>query len=510
MASQQQQQNILSVLDQIPTVMLQALVAGGFITQDQLTPALAHLKGVPSADPTPVAAVSKKQRKAKDPNAPKRPPSAFFLFTKRYRTTEAEAIKGMKASDVSKLAGAAWQKIKGTEAAVPFDTEAARLKEAAAAAKEAVKVVAPVRADAQPAAAELAAEVAPGWDDYGADTEPEDAPGTPVQKPKSPKAPKAPKAKLVVVKETPVTPEQKPKSPKAPDAPKKVRKPKMTDEEKEAKKAAKLAEKLAAKLAAQPTVPSISLPYMGATDGCCHGIRKNHGLYTQCPKAPKGEVPYPDFCKSCAAQTLKNASGLPNCGTIATRGNPDWRAPSGAQPVTYMSFLQKEGNHAHVLADRSIAETEAAKFGWTIPAEEWVETSRRQGRPKAAKTAVVTDSSASESDEEAGHDMVAKLVAEAKASKIELGKPMPAAVDPTPTTASDLEDDDDFSDEPPLDVSPFTFEGVEYLIDKQSNEIYCTHTHDVVGRYHAAGGSDGAASKSYIEFINAESDNDDE
>ena len=132
----------------------------------------------------------------------------------------------------------------------------------------------------------------------------------------------------------------------------------------------------------------IPLPFLGATPGSCEGIRNNHGLYTQCQKVPTDGK----FCKTCALQATKNAHGMPNSGTIDGRELPTWRPPSGQQPVTYASFLQKDGNLAHVLADHSIAEEEAAKFGRTIPDEQWVLGPRRQGRPKVTKSAVVTDS----------------------------------------------------------------------------------------------------------------------
>jgi hypothetical protein len=63
-----------------------------------------------------------KTKKVKDPNAPKRPPTAFFLFSKQFREQNADSIKGKKASHVAKMAGAAWSLIKDTDAATPFRT----------------------------------------------------------------------------------------------------------------------------------------------------------------------------------------------------------------------------------------------------------------------------------------------------------------------------------------------------------------------------------------------------
>ena len=183
-----------------------------------------------------------------------------------------------------------------------------------------------------------------------------------------------------------------------------------------------------------------------------------------------------------------------------------WRAPSGQQPVTYAAFLQKDADLAHVLADHSVADTEAAKFGWTIPAAQWEQTPRRQGRPKASKTAVVTDSDGSETEPTNATDLVAKLVAEAQSSKPEL-QPV-VAIAPV-AKCQTIEPDDltpeVFEDETPLKVTPFTFEGTEYLIDKSSMDLYCNLTHEQIGIFHEKT----ASSEAFIEFVDMSSDSED-
>ena len=421
-----QHTSLLNFFDESNASLVKALAAKyGFDAAD----AMSHLKGI---DASPVPTKAKKGKKAKDPNAPKRSPTAFFLFSKQYREEHAAEITGMKASEVAKLAGAAWSEVKDTEAAQSFHTEAAELKVAAAAARERYES----ERESTPEPAQEAA-----------------APATPDQ-PTAPVEPKAPK-----------------KAPK--------------------KKAAKKE---------KPAVPELPLPFLGAIDGCCHGIRNNHGLYTQCTKVPGKDCG--NFCKTCFTQAQKNQHGLPNCGTIEGRGEAGWRAPNGQQPVTYMTFLQKSGNHQAIIDDHAVADAEAAKFGWTIPAAQWEAKARRSGRPKAAKTAVVTDSSASETESPApAADLIQKLVAEAQAEQVEVGAPvvqeMPA-VDLTATvTEADLmasvsepasnpaeayeQETDDEADEPPLKVSPFTFDGVAYLLDKATNDIYCSVTHEKIG-----------------------------
>ena len=63
--------------------------------------------------------------------------------------------------------------------------------------------------------------------------------------------------------------------------------------------------------------PKIPIPFYGhVIESWCYGIKKNHGLYTQCPKIKsKGEI----YCKICAKQSMNNASGKPNCGNIRDR-----------------------------------------------------------------------------------------------------------------------------------------------------------------------------------------------
>jgi len=70
------------------------------------------------------------EKKSKGLNAPKRAPSAFFLFSKHYRTENADDIAGKKGSEVAKMAGKAWTEIKETNASKPFYDEATKLKAA--------------------------------------------------------------------------------------------------------------------------------------------------------------------------------------------------------------------------------------------------------------------------------------------------------------------------------------------------------------------------------------------
>ena len=72
---------------------------------------------------------AKKGRLAKkDPNKPKRPPSAFFVFLEEFRTTFKKANPNVKAvSAVGKAGGEKWKSLSPAEKA-PYEARAAKRK----------------------------------------------------------------------------------------------------------------------------------------------------------------------------------------------------------------------------------------------------------------------------------------------------------------------------------------------------------------------------------------------
>ncbi|KAK5936414.1 hypothetical protein CgunFtcFv8_027727 [Champsocephalus gunnari] len=67
-------------------------------------------------------------KKKKDPNAPKRPPSAFFVFCSDHRGKIKEEHPGITIGDIAKKLGELW----GTQTPkdkIPFEARAAKLKE---------------------------------------------------------------------------------------------------------------------------------------------------------------------------------------------------------------------------------------------------------------------------------------------------------------------------------------------------------------------------------------------
>ncbi|CAN9510046.1 unnamed protein product [Ophioblennius macclurei] len=71
---------------------------------------------------------SKKTKKKKDPNAPKRPPSAFFVFCSEFRPKVKEDNPGISIGDIAKKLGEHWSTL-GAKEKAPYEAKAAKLKE---------------------------------------------------------------------------------------------------------------------------------------------------------------------------------------------------------------------------------------------------------------------------------------------------------------------------------------------------------------------------------------------
>lgn len=154
------------------------------------------------------------------------------------------------------------------------------------------------------------------------------------------------------------------------------------------KPAVKKERKPAAPKKAKKVVPSLPLPFTGViNESDCHGIRLNHSLHTQCTNdRPKDG----DYCKTCAKQSAKNASGKPNYGDIRDRLECpllEFRDPKGKQTLPYINVVEK------LKLDMETVKAEAAKFGVVIPEEHMVKRDSRRGRPKKEDTDVSDTSS---------------------------------------------------------------------------------------------------------------------
>jgi len=154
------------------------------------------------------------------------------------------------------------------------------------------------------------------------------------------------------------------------------------------------------------------MPFNGdKKEGCCNGIVKNHGLYTQCTKKVKSE-----YCKGCEDKPY---------GTIFDRLKVDlyeYKDPKGKSPKRYTEVLKK------LKISKETIEEESKRLNITIAPihlEEVVEQVKR-GRPKSEKK--VKESTGKkgrpkkekkqvEVNNEEEEDLFATLIANANANK---------------------------------------------------------------------------------------------
>jgi hypothetical protein len=168
-------------------------------------------------------------------------------------------------------------------------------------------------------------------------------------------------------------------------------------------------------------VPSIPLPFCGkAVEGWCKAIVKNNKLYTQCTNTANGLL-----CNKCTKISEKEGT-LP-FGNISSRIECDpmsYKDPKGNAPVLYSTIMAK------LNITREEAENEAAKFGLTIPEEQFAVVEKTRGRPKKELIDEKSDDEKSEkkkargrpkkdkpmkaSSNKAGDDIIATLLMQAK------------------------------------------------------------------------------------------------
>jgi hypothetical protein len=128
--------------------------------------------------------------------------------------------------------------------------------------------------------------------------------------------------------------------------------------------------------------PNILLPFDGTKkEGCCNGVVKNHGLYTQCTKKVDG------FCKSCESQPYGNIDERLNTGLY------EYKDPKGKSPKNYLEVLKKKNISKEeimtllsreniVIAEAHLVECqEKVKRGRPKKEKEPKESSGKKGRP---------------------------------------------------------------------------------------------------------------------------------
>lgn len=180
--------------------------------------------------------------------------------------------------------------------------------------------------------------------------------------------------------------------------------------------------------------PSVPLPFKGSIqEGCCSGLKQNHGLLTQCQNTCDTE-----YCKGCQKQCDKNASGKPDCGSVTDRmaaymSGLEFRDPKGRAPTAYAKVVQK------LKLTREQVESEAGKFNIVLEDSDFALPESKRGRPKKAVSD--TDSETSGEPKKRGRpkkaekpvevssteDLFASLISEVKASS---PRPAPANEEP--------------------------------------------------------------------------------
>jgi hypothetical protein len=143
-------------------------------------------------------------------------------------------------------------------------------------------------------------------------------------------------------------------------------------------KPSKHVEKKVAKAVAMP----FPLPFSGALkEECCHALRQNSGLYTQCANEKCESERY---CGQCSKQAEKSETGAPEYGTIESRmlvGLHDYVDSKGRKPVHYTKIMKKLN-----LTESQVMEL-ANKHGVRVDGSHFiapVDASKR-GRPKSEK-----------------------------------------------------------------------------------------------------------------------------
>ena len=131
-------------------------------------------------------------------------------------------------------------------------------------------------------------------------------------------------------------------------------------------------------------VREIPLPFEIAEINCCQGLTYNHRLFTQCPNK---RMENNELCYNCNFQCSKNASGLPDCGTVEQRmevGPYEFKDSKGRSPIRYYKFLEKMKVSPEKVSELKLI-VDPIHF-------EKVENPKKgAGRPKKSSEAIVTE-----------------------------------------------------------------------------------------------------------------------
>ena len=240
-------------------------------------------------------------------------------------------------------------------------------------------------------------------------------------------------------------------------------------------------------------IPEIPLPFCNKIiDGCCQGIRPNHGLFTQCTQKPQKNGVY---CKTCNKHAEENETNKPKNGNINDRvDKDDWRSPEGKSPSNYAKIMKK------LNITREKAEEEASKMGWTIAEKEFEEQKKKAGRPKSPATSDTDDEKPKRKrgrpakkekknivkQSNMGDSVIAEIMSKLNLDDDTSSETSNGGQEETKDGELDEENtsDDELSSQPDMmnavisdpeeipDCEEFEFNGVKFYKDKKTNELY--------------------------------------
>ena len=217
--------------------------------------------------------------------------------------------------------------------------------------------------------------------------------------------------------------------------------------------------------------PNIPLPWCGtAVDTWCHALHVNHNLFSQCTNPIDTCSDNQSYCTTCWSNYITKqsfrygtvedrAAAELECGnTVDFIYNPESDKAKKALP--YANVMTK---HSPPIT-REQAETEAARFGLTIPDEQFVPRVLKRGRP-SAKVIVTPIRSLSSNKRD---DVSPELNAE-----------FPIAHD---THNNYKNDNTQTNDDGDIDVEEFMFKNKQYYRGTD-NTIYCPQSSSAIGRW---------------------------
>jgi hypothetical protein len=208
--------------------------------------------------------------------------------------------------------------------------------------------------------------------------------------------------------------------------------------------------------------PNIPLPWCGQkVDAWCHALRVNHNLFSQCTNPIDLCKDNNSYCNTCwsnylVKNTFRYGTVEDRIATSDTCGNTvDFMYNNGTdkskKALPYANIMAK---HAPQIT-REQAEIEAARFGLTIPEEQFVPRILKRGRPSAKVVVTPMDSHLTP---QRINDLPPELGLEK----------------PVPHTTSDAENE--------VEVEEFVHNGTNYYRGNDGT-IYCPKTQSAVGRW---------------------------